>query len=365
MLLTFQELVDNFFNNDNHWKNEDDKKIFSLRLKISYDLSKNRVKVSLDDREKQVNQYLEVTNNDDELELRTEILQLTQSIKDKKQDIKALEKSNNIDDSTAEINKLSSEISKLEKHVNICLEFTDDDDLELRTMILQLTQRIKDKKRDIKALEKSNNIDDSTAEINKLSSEISKLELNKDNKSRELYNTILNQEHKLQELIINFRGVIYDFFNKNTQWESEDDKKNFVWRLQIFYDCSDNRIKFNLAKRFKKIVSYLEAIINQISCFSSDTEIYDNADYRSYYGDDHIHERIYSRVLMKIIPHLIVDNISEYKNIEILSNDNIFNEVTEVYSKCFAMIFGVYIDGKDFLCFQLKKLLDISTTEII
>jgi hypothetical protein len=68
---------------------------------------------------------------------------------------------------------------------------------------------------------------------------------------------------------------------------------------------------------------------------------------------------------MRIIPHLIVDNISEYKNIEILSNDNIFNEVTEVYSKCFAMIFGVYIDDKDFLCFQLKKLLDISTTEII
>ena len=227
-------------------------------------------------------------------------------------------------------------------------------------MILQLTQRIKDKKRDIKALEKSNNIDDSTAEINKLSSEISKLELNKDNKSRELYNTILDQEHKLQELIINFRGVIYDFFNKNTQWESEDDKKNFVWRLQIFYDCSDNRIKFNLAKRFKKIVSYLEAIINQISCFSSDTELYDNADYRSYYGDDDLH-----RVLINIICHLIVDNISEYKNIKILSNDNIFNEVTEVYSKCFAMIFGVYMDSRDYFCFKLKKLLDISTTEII
>jgi hypothetical protein len=302
ILPIFQCLIEDFCNNDTQWKNEDDKKIFALRLNISYDFSKNRVKVDLDDREKKVNQYLEVTDVDDELDLRAEILQLTQGIKEKK--------------------------------------------------------------RDIKALEQGKNIDDFAIKINELRSEISEFELNKENKSKELQNIIFDQEERMQEIATKFRGIVYDFFNNNTLWESEDDKKNFAWRLQIFYDCSDNRIKFNLAKRFKKVISYFEAIINQISCFSSDTEIFDNADYRSYYGNDNLHERIYLRLLTKIIPHLIVNDISEYKNIEILSNDNIFNEVTAVYSKCFAMIFGDYIGG-GFLCYKLEKLLDISTTEII
>ena len=276
MLLTFQELVNNFLNNGNHWKNEDDKKIFSLRLKTSYDLSKNRVKVSLDDREKQVNQYLEVINNDDELELRTEILQLTQSIKDKK--------------------------------------------------------------RDIKALEKSNNIDDSIAEINELRSEISKLELNKDNKSRELHNTIFDQEHRLQELIINFRGLIYDFFNKNTQWESEDDKKNFVWRLQIFYDFLDNRIKFDLDKRFKKIISYLEIMINEISSFSSDKRIDDTTDYNRYCGNNgyFVCYDCWTTIVFPIIHNLIE---IEYKSTGISSD-----ELGKMYIKCYALVFGHHLN---------------------
>jgi len=276
MLITFQEIVDDFFNNCNHWKNEDDKKIFSLRLKISYDLLKNRVNVILDDREKQVKQYLEVTDNDIELELRTEILQLIQSIKNKK--------------------------------------------------------------RDVKALEKNNSIDDSNAKINELSSEISKLELNKDNKSEELYCRISNQEHRLEEIIINFRGLIYDFFNKNAQWESEDDKKNFVWRLQIFYDFLDDRVKFNLDKRFKKIISYLEIIINEISSFSSDKRIDNTVDYNKYCGNDGFFTcyDCWTTIVFPIIDNLIE---AEYKSTGILSD-----ELGRIYIKCFALVFAKHFD---------------------
>ncbi|MCL1493992.1 MAG: DEAD/DEAH box helicase [Pseudanabaena sp. Salubria-1] len=303
ILPTFQSLVEDFCNNDTHWKNEDDKKIFTLRLKISYDFSKNRVKVDLDDREKKVTQYLEVTDIDDELDLRAEILQLTQGIKEKK--------------------------------------------------------------RDIKALEQGKNIDDFAIKINELRSEISEFELNKENKSKELRNIIFDQETRLQELVENFRGLVYDFFNKNTQWESEDDKKNFVCRLQVFYDFADNRIKFNLDRRFKKIISYLEVIINEISCFSSSKGIENNADYRSYYGDNNLYDYQCLRKGISMIKHLIFEYIFECKTIEILSRDNIFNEVTDIFEKCWRMIFGEYVEFKELCYYKLEKLLDISTTEII
>ena len=283
ILPTFQDLVHDFFNNNTQWKNEDDKKIFALRLKISYDFSKNRVKVDLDDREKKATQYLEVTDVDDELVLRTEFLQLTQSIKQKK--------------------------------------------------------------RNIKTLEESSSIDDFAIKINELSSDISELELNKKNKFKELQNIILDQEERLQELVINFRALVYDFFNNNTQWKSEDDKKNFVWRLRIYYDFSNNTIESDLDKRFKKIISYLEVIINEISCFTSDKEIDDNADYCSYYGDNNPYNL---KKVFWVIKHLAcLEYISEDKTVEILSSDNIFNEFIEIHSKYYGMIKGDYITWRD------------------
>ncbi|MCL1493990.1 MAG: DEAD/DEAH box helicase family protein [Pseudanabaena sp. Salubria-1] len=275
ILPTFQSLVEDFCNNDTHWKNEDDKKIFTLRLKISYDFSKNRVKVDLDDREKKVNQYLEVTDVDDELDLRAEILRLKQAIKEKK--------------------------------------------------------------RDIKALEQSNNIDDFAIDINELRSEISELELNQENKSKELRNTIFDQENRLQKLVENFRGLVYDFFNKNTQWESEDNKKNFVWRLQVSYDFLGNTIKFNLDKRFKKIISYLEVIINEISCFSSYKGIKNNADYSSYYGDDGLDGYDYWTTVVIHIIHTVIE--VEYENAGILPD-----ELVEIYNKCFALVLGKHFN---------------------
>lgn len=279
ILPTFQDLVHDFFNNNTQWRNEDDKKIFALRLKISYDFSKNRVKVDLDDRQKKATQYLEVTDVDDELVLRTEFLQLTQSIKQKK--------------------------------------------------------------RNIKTLEESSSIDDFAIKINELSSDISELELNKKNKFKELRNIIFDQEERLQQLVINFRALVYDFFNNNTQWESEDDKKNFVWRLRIYYDFLDNTIKSDLDKRFKKIISYLEVIINEISCFTSDKEIDDNADYCSYYGDNPYNLQRVFRVIKRLA---FLEYISEDKTVEILSSDNTFNEFIEIYSKYCGMIYGMYID---------------------
>ena len=178
-------------------------------------------------------------------------------------------------------------------------------------------------------------------------------------------NIIFDQETRLQELVENFRGLVYDFFNKNTQWESEDDKKNFVCRLQVFYDFADNRIKFNLDRRFKKIISYLEVIINEISCFSSSKGIENNADYRSYYGDNNLYDYQCLRKGISMIKHLIFEYIFECKTIEILSRDNIFNEVTDIFEKCWRMIFGEYVEFKELCYYKLEKLLDISTTEII
>ena len=265
-----------------------------MRLKISYDFSKSRVKVDLDDREKKVAQYLEVTDIDDELDLRAEILRLTQSIKEKK--------------------------------------------------------------RDIKALEQGTNIDDFAIKINELRSEISEFELNKENKSKELQNIVFDQEPRLQKLVENFRELVYDFFNKNTQWESEDDKKNFVWRLQVFYDFSDNIIKFNLDRRFKKIISYLEVITNEISCFSSSKGIENNVDYRSYYGDNNLYDYQCLRKGISMIRHLIFEYIFECKTIEMLSRDNIFNEVIDIFEKCWRIIFGEYIEFKELCYYKLESM---------
>jgi|688.fasta_scaffold814660_1 hypothetical protein len=66
-----------------------------------------------------------------------------------------------------------------------------------------------------------------------------------------------------------------------------------------------------------------------------------------------------------MIKHLIFEYIFECKTIEILSRDNISNEVTDIFEKCWRMIFGEYVEFKELCYYKLEKLLDISTTEII
>ena len=126
-----------------------------------------------------------------------------------------------------------------------------------------------------------------------------------------------------------------------------------MWRLRTYYDFLDNTIKSDLDKRFKKIIPYLEVIVNEISCFTSDKRIDDNADYRSYYGDNNPYDL--ERIVWVIRCLAFLEYISEDKTVEILSSDNIFNEFIEIHSKCYGMITGDYTNWRELFYYKLDK----------